>query len=214
MPLSDRDRRAVKIGGILAAVLIVALLGIGQLGKGGSDALPPLGAPSGSAVPTGPTGGPTVAPTVSPSGSVPPTTSPTPVGVFEGRDPFSPPPIFATATDGGTTSPTDGGTTSPTDGGTTSPTDGGTTSPPPTSPPTLPSDGASTTVGGHTVVILDTFTDGGQQMATIEVDGTVYHVAEGDTFAGGDFQLVDVSGNCAAMLFGDDSFTLCFDPEK
>ncbi|MFN8232767.1 MAG: hypothetical protein U0V56_04630 [Actinomycetota bacterium] len=69
-------------------------------------------------------------------------------------------------------------------------------------------------MGGHTVVILDTFTQDGQQMATIEVDGTVYHVAEGDTFAGGDFQLVSVSGNCAAMLFGDESFTLCFTPEK
>jgi hypothetical protein len=205
MPLSDRDRRAVKIGGILAAVLIVALLGIGQLGKGGTEALPPLAPPSGSVAPTvGPTG------STGPTGVTGPTTAPTappPTAVFNGRDPFSPPPIFATATSaptspGGPTGPT--GATGPTSGptGPTGPTSG------PTSSPTLPSNGSSTTMGGHTVVILDTFTEGGQPMATIEVDGTVYHVSEGDTFAGGDFQLVDVSGNCASMLFGDDSFTL------
>ena len=42
MPLNDRDRKALKIGGIVAAVLVLALLGLGQLGKGGAPALPPL----------------------------------------------------------------------------------------------------------------------------------------------------------------------------
>ena len=42
MPLNDRDRKALKIGGIVAAVLVLGLLGLGQLGKGGGSALPPL----------------------------------------------------------------------------------------------------------------------------------------------------------------------------
>ena len=42
MPLNDRDRKALKVGGIVAAVLVLALVGLGQLGKGGAPALPPL----------------------------------------------------------------------------------------------------------------------------------------------------------------------------
>ena len=30
MPLNDRDRKALKIGGIVAAVLVLALLGLGS----------------------------------------------------------------------------------------------------------------------------------------------------------------------------------------
>jgi hypothetical protein len=48
----------------------------------------------------------------------------------------------------------------------------------------------------------------------VEVDGVVYNPAEGDTFAGGNFELRDVAGNCATFLFGDESFTLCFTPSK
>ncbi|MEP6972584.1 MAG: hypothetical protein ABI869_00410, partial [Actinomycetota bacterium] len=73
-----------------------------------------------------------------------------------------------------------------------------------------PSNGDSTVIGGHTVVLIDTYTVNGVQHATVSVDGTVYHPAEGDTFAGGNFELRDVAGNCATFLFGDQSFTLCF----
>ena len=38
--------------------------------------------------------------------------------------------------------------------------------------------------------------------------------AEGDTFAGGNFELRDVAGDCATFLYGDQSFTLCFVPSK
>ena len=38
MPLNERDRKALKIGGIVAAVLVLALLGLGQLGKGADGA--------------------------------------------------------------------------------------------------------------------------------------------------------------------------------
>jgi hypothetical protein len=208
MPLSDRDRRAIKVGGILAAVVLLALLGLGQLGKGGEEALPPL-APS---VTAGPTGSPTAEPTTSGSPSVQPS-APAPTAVFGGRDPFSPPPIFAVLTP--TTSPTSPGT-SPTSPGTSptspAPTSPGTTPPSPT--PTAPSNGSSTSVGGHTVVLLDTFPSDGEQLAQIEVDGTVYNVGEGDSFAGGDFEVLTISANCASVLFGDDAFTLCVTPEK
>jgi hypothetical protein len=207
MPLNDRDRRALKIGGIIAAVLVVGLLALGQLGKGGTAALPPISiGPSTSIAPSGgPTTGPTVGPSGSPSGE--PTGGPSPSPIFSGRDPFSIPPQFQA-----TAPPTDGTSPPPTDGTSPPPTDG--TSPPPTSPPTAPSNGASTVIDGHTVVLLDTFTNNGVQMAQVEVDGTVYNVAEGDSFSGGTFELRDVAGNCATFLYGDESFTLCFTPSK
>jgi hypothetical protein len=54
--------------------------------------------------------------------------------------------------------------------------------------------------------VVDVRARGGR--AQIQVDGTVYTVDEGETFAD-NFQLVDASGECATMLFGDDEFTLC-----
>ena len=205
MPLNDRDRRALKIGGIVAAVLVLALLGLGQLGKGGTPALPPLTV--GPSTPGGTTG-PTVGPTVSPS---PSEGGPSPSPIFSGRDPFSLPPQFVTGSPSGTTGT--GGPTGPTGtGGPTGPT-GPTGSP--TSTPTLPpTNGSSTVVGGHSVVLIDTYTANGVQHASVSVDGTVYHPAEGDTFAGGNFELRDVAGDCATFLFGDESFTLCFVPSK
>ncbi len=105
MPLNDRDRKALKIGGIVAAVLVLALLGLGQLGKGGGSALPPLSVgPPVSGGPTGVTG----VPSTGPSGSVSPSSSggPVPSPIFSGRDPFSLPPQFQVtpggATGGGT----------------------------------------------------------------------------------------------------------------
>jgi hypothetical protein len=205
MPLNDRDRKALKLGGIVAAVLVLALLLVGQLGKGGAPALPPLSVgPSSS-------GGPTGGPTVGPSGSATPSGGgPTPSPIFAGRDPFSLPPQFVTASPSGTGGPT-GPTGSPS--GTGGPT--GPTGPTGTGSPTSsPSNGASTVVGGHTVVLIDTYTVNGVQHATVSVDGTVYHPAVGATFAGGNFQLRDVAGHCATFLFGDQSFTLCFVSSK
>ena len=202
MPLNDRDRRALKIGGIIAAVLVVALLAIGQLGKSSPSGLPPLSI--GPTVSGGPTTGPTTVPSVgsaTPSGG-----GPSPSPIFSGRDPFSLPPQFVTATASASGS---GSAPPPTSAPPTSP--GGS---PGGSPTSSPSNGASTVIGGHTVVLIDTYTMNGVQHATVSVDGTVYHPAEGDTFAGGQFQLRDVAGNCATFLYGDESFTLCFTPSK
>jgi hypothetical protein len=75
--------------------------------------------------------------------------------------------------------------------------------------PTQPGGGSSITIGGHTVVLLDTFPAADPDHAQVEVDGQVYSVAEGDTFAQGEFELVSITGDCATFLFGDEQFTLC-----
>ena len=199
MPLNDRDRKALKVGGIVAAVLVLALVGLGQLGKGGAPALPPLSV--GPSTASGPVAtGPGV---TGPSESGSPSQGgPSPSPIFSGRDPFSLPPQFQTiAPPSGVTGP------GPTGGG-------GVTGPGPTGSTNPPTNGSTTVIGGHTVVLIDTFTSNGVSHATVEVDGIVYNPAEGATFAGGNFELRDVAGNCATFLFGDESFTLCFTPSK
>ena len=59
------------------------------------------------------------------------------------------------------------------------------------------------------MVLLDTFTNGGGEVAQVEVDGKVYSVSEGETFAQGQFELITISGDCATFLYGDEQFTLC-----
>ena len=213
MPLNDRDRRALKIGGIVAAVLVLALLGLSQLGKGGAPALPPLSV--GPSTATGPVAtGPGV---TGPSESGSPSQGgPSPSPIFSGRDPFSLPPQFqTTAPPSGGTGPVPTGGTGPAPTGGTGPAPtGGGSGPGPTGPTNPPTNGSTTVIGGHTVVLIDTFTANGVSHATVEVDGIVYNPAEGSTFAGGNFELRDVAGNCATFLFGDESFTLCFTPSK
>ena len=217
MPLNDRDRKALKVGGIVAAVLVLALVGLGQLGKGGAPALPPLSV--GPSTATGPVAtGPGV---TGPSESGSPSQGgPSPSPIFSGRDPFSLPPQFQTiAPPSGVTGPGPTGRRRPvprptgsTGGpGPTGSTGGG---PGPTGSTNPPTNGSTTVIGGHTVVLIDTFTSNGVSHATVEVDGIVYNPAEGATFAGGNFELRDVAGNCATFLFGDESFTLCFTPSK
>ncbi|MPZ73597.1 MAG: hypothetical protein GEU74_10270, partial [Nitriliruptorales bacterium] len=69
-------------------------------------------------------------------------------------------------------------------------------------------DGGSAAVGGTTVTVVDVFTDDGERRATVTVNGTGYTVGEGDTFARR-FRLLDISGRCSTLLFGDSRFTLC-----
>lgn len=194
MPMTARDRRTLIIGGIVLGVMLVGYLLLNVvLGGGGDDtggaALPPI-----SVGPSAATGTPTQAPT----------TTGSPVVNFTGRDPFSIPGALVV-----TTVPPTSITTSP--GSTVSPTY--TVSPSttvsPTTTPTQPGGGSSITVGGHTVVLLDTFTSGGGEVAQVEVDGKVYSVSEGETFSQGRFELVSISGDCATFLYGDEQFTLC-----
>lgn len=94
---------------------------------------------------------------------------------------------------------------------TPTPTPTPTVSPAPSPSPGPP--GASTQVGGKTVTLIDVFTEDGQLFAQVEVDGDVFTVQEGDTFAD-NFKLVDIDGSCATFLFGDERFTLCVEARK
>ncbi len=196
MPLSDRDRRTLRIGGIVAGVLVVGLVLFNVLGGGGETAAPPRRT-TGSATPT-------LAPAVTP------TTTPTPVARFTGRDPFSTPPQFLVATGtSGTGSSSSGGSSS------SSSSSGSGSSSSTSPPPTQPGGGSSENLGGHTVVLLDTFRVSGTDRAQVEIDGVVYNVAVGEQFGPGNrFELRSVSGNCGTFVFGDQSFTLCITPSK
>ena len=195
MPLTDRDRRTLIIGGGILGVLLVVFFAFNFLSGGGDDGAIPSLPP----ITTAPGGG---APSVSTSPTAP-GTSPTPI--FTGRDPFSIPPALATSSST-TTSPS----SSVSPSGSTSPSS--TVSP--TTSPTTPGGGSSTVKGGKTVVLLDTFKQGGKQMVQVEVDGTVYNVGIGETFGGGTFELRSVSGDCATFLYGDEPFTLCANSTK
>jgi hypothetical protein len=58
------------------------------------------------------------------------------------------------------------------------------------------------------VVVIDVFTQDGQEVVQVEVDGRTFTVGEGDTFAQ-NFQVVSISDTCATFLFGDESLTTC-----
>ena len=203
MPLSDKDKRTLRLGGIVVGVLLLGFLLFNVvLGGGGED-------PIDVAIPTDtPTAAPTVEPTVSP------TVMPSPVTAFTGRDPFSVPPALGTPapTDGSTPPPTDGSTPPPT--GPTPPPTGPT--PPPTTPPPPPppGNGSGTNQDGDSIVLLDVFVINGVDTVQVEVNGQIYNVSEGQTFHNGRYRLRSASGNCATFVRGDESFTLCVRPNK
>ncbi len=190
MALSPRDRRALILFGAAAGVALLAFVFLNVLrGGGGEEAAPPPPVSTGGPTPT-----PSVSPTPTPRETLPP------VVLAGSRDPFSIPPALQTGT------PPPSGSVSPPPTGTGPPPTGS-----PTPTPTTPGGGQSTTVGGHTVVLLDIFQGG--TMVQVEVDGTVFTVSEGETFDG-NFRLVSISGSCARFVFGDEGFTLCTSPQK
>jgi hypothetical protein len=134
--------------------------------------------------------------TVQPSSSpaVTPSPGPTPILVFAGRDPFLAPPgaligVAAPAASGPAVAPAGSGGSTP----------GG---------------GSSATVGGKTVVLDSVFTLNGTEEVQVEVSGTVYTVAVGDTFAT-NYALVSINGSCADFTYKTTtSFTLCVTANK
>ena len=190
LSLKDRRVRFGIIGGVVALALIGALLVMRGGGGGGSGSSSAVGATT---------------PTVNPAPAPTPTTKKTPtttVVVFSGRDPFQD--LFGASPGSGSSTPT----SSPTPSGSTKPPSGGQT-PPPSTGGGGGSAGA-TTIAGHSVLLDDIFTaKGGVRKAQVEVDGTVYTVAAGESFAG-HFKLVSFpSESCAHFVYGDESFTLC-----
>jgi hypothetical protein len=210
MPLTPRDRRTLIIGGAIMGVILVGFLLFNVLFNGSSTtagpSFAPLGSGTGGPVPTGSASqGPSVAPTPSTPPTVPPNQN------FSGRDPFSVPADLAStsATSTSTGSGTGTGTSTQSPTGT-----GGPTNTSSTPPPSNPGGGSSIVIGGHTVVLLDTFSRGGKDLAQVEVDGTVYDVAVGARFAAGAFELRSTSSSCATFLFGDQPFSLCATASK
>lgn len=189
MALSGRDRRTLIIGGGIAGALLLVFLLLNLLGGGGEEAAAPT-----TAVPTGTS---SLAPTDSPSLSVTPT--PSVVLSFGGRNPFVIPSGLVSVT----TSSSTGTPTSPT----STPTS-------PTGTPTAPSGGSShTTQDGKTVVLVDTFVHNGVEKAQVTVGSTTYTVEEGEQFDG-NFEIRSIDGDCATIDHGDESFTLCTNPQK
>jgi hypothetical protein len=182
MPLTERDQRTLKIGGIVLGVLLVGFL-LFNVVLGGEDELLPI--PD------------TPPPTdvAEPDDGVVPTLAPSPVAVFTGRDPFSVPPALTTVTP----PPPNGEPPPP---------------PPPNGEPVQPGNGAGTTIGGDSIVLLDVFTINGVDTVQVEVNGQVFNVSEGETFANGRYRLRSASGNCATFVRGDEAFTLCVRPGK
>jgi len=204
MPLTPRDRRTLIIGGVVMAGIFVAFILFNLLVNGTTSAGPSLAPLNPSGATTSPTGGPTTGPPVTGTPTVgPPTLQPS--LAFTGRDPFSVPPALQSA------SPTTGGGSG---SGTGTGTGTSTSTSTNTTPPTNPGGGSSIVIGGHTVVLLDTFSRHGTPMAQVEVDGVVYQVAVGQTFASGRFELRSASGGCATFLFGDQPFSLCATASK
>ena len=194
MALSPRDKRAVMIFGGVAGLALVAFLLLKVLGGGGGEetAAPPPTVPGGTTEPS---------PTTTPK--TPRETLP-PVLLAGARDPFSPPAVLVSASGG--VSPSSSGT-----GGSVAPSGTGGSTQGPTSSPTAPSGGASSTIGSRTVVLVDIFDSGTR--AQIEVDGTVYTVDEGEDFDG-NLRLSSISGSCATVQGSGDSATICLNPQK
>ena len=183
---------------LIVGILLVVVLGLWFFLLRGGDEEPTALAPT-----TTPTTEPLPEETEEPDG---PRRGRGPVETFElfaARDPFDP--LVAAEATGGAgpagnppttgTNGTDTGTGTAT-GGTGTGGSGGI------------SGGGGENVGGHRVRLVDVFVQGGRNRAQVQVDGTVYTVDEGETFAD-NFQLLSVEGQCATMLFGDDQFTIC-----
>ena len=184
--MSNRERNLL----IILGVIVVAAAAFVLLTRGGEE--PQQAAPA-----------PPSPPQVAPPAEKPPKPPKTPT-FFGGRDPFVP--LVLAEVGGGEAPPLEEPGGGPTDGGPTDggggPTDGGVT------PPQGPGEQPGVTVGGHTVVVIDVFTQGGQQVVQVEVDGQTFTVGEGDRFAK-NFQVVSIEGTCATFLFGDESFQTC-----
>ena len=190
--MSPRERNLL----IVLGVIVVAAGAFFLLTRGGGE--PEEAAPA-------PSPPPQVAP---PPQERPPKPPRTPT-FFGGRDPFVPLVVEAAAgiTNGAPTNgePTDGAPTdgAPTDGGQPADGDDGQVA-----PPAGPGQQPGVTVGGHSVVVIDTFARAAEEIVQVEVDGQAFTVGEGDRFAE-NFQVVSIEGECATFLFGDESFTTC-----
>lgn len=194
MQISERDRRMLMILGAVAVAAVLLFVFVLHHGSGS-----PAASNTNAATVTTPTTSGASVPALAPS---PKAQTPT-VLVFSGRDPFKALVDTTTVATSTSTSTSGSGTTG-------SGTSGVTPAPSPSSGPT---DGSSVTLDGHTIVLDDIFTQDGKTKVQVEVDGSVYTVESGKTFAG-NYKLVSVSGSTASFLYGDQPFTLVQPPHS
>jgi hypothetical protein len=195
--MSGRERNMLILMVVLAAGAAVYFF---LFVLGGED-------PAEQAAPT-PAASPPAVPSEEGAGVLEPPEAPRAVSFMGGRDPFVPLVVepVATTTAAGTTETSGAteasGTTE--SGQTTGETTGETTEPSATGA----QEEGQVSFTGRPVVLVDVYTDDGQDVAEVEVEGDPYTVAEGQRFLR-NYQLVSVSGGCARFLYGDESFTLC-----
>lgn len=193
--LASLDRRVLVGVGVLTVVAVLALVVRPLLFGGGDDAgfeQLEIGAaaPSGEPVPT-------EEPTTEPE-LVPETFE-----VFSARDPFQQlVPSGSTSAEGTTVAASGTGTSAtPDTAADTAGTDGG------SAPVDGSTDSAPAAVGATQVQLVETEADSSDEVV-VSVNGTAHRAAAGEVFADR-FRVLDVDGDCAALLFGDSRFSLC-----
>ncbi len=62
-------------------------------------------------------------------------------------------------------------------------------------------------------MLLNVFSRAGEDLAQVTVNNRPYTVSEGERF-NQSFELVRVTGDCAAFLYVEESFTLCTNAPK
>lgn len=204
MPITDRDRKTLIIGGSVLGFFLVAFLIYKLFLSGGAD---------GAATIT-----PTFSP-VSPITTTSPTASPTPsrvsVVTFGGRDPFCISQSYVSRETLLHLQPDASayycpGVYVPSATPSASSTPSGSASASATASSTVASSpiASSAVIGGRSVVLMAAPAPPGSR-TPVEVNGKVYNVAVGSTFGGGSFRLQSISGTCASFLYGDQPFSLC-----
>jgi hypothetical protein len=186
---SNRRALVLAAGGlavVLVVVVVATVLGGGGGGGGGELPAPRAAGPRAATTTTAP-----LAPGERPGETF---------EVFATKNPFTP----LVGTTPGTTPTTAPGTTAP--GGPTTTVAGGV------------GEATTTTAGveprrAQRVALLEIFTDGGERVATVRVNDTVYErLRPGDTFAV-NYKVVALEERCGTFLFGDDRFRLCVGEE-
>ena len=210
MPITDRDKRTLVIGGSILGFFLLAFLIYTLFLSGGTDTA------TGSSPIT------TLPPAASGSLSSTPTPVPSASGVttFSGRDPYCIPQSYVSRQEllhlpvditgyycPGVFVATPTPSVTPTPSGSGTPTS---TSTPTVSPSFVGSPSVSSaTLGGRTVVLVAAHASLPESSVQVAVDGKVFSVSVGHMFGGGSFQLQGVSGSCASFLYGDQAFRLC-----
>ena len=192
-PMKSDNKRLFVLLGVGVAVVLVTFVLPKLLFGGGGDGGDELATP----VVVAPENAPT-ATTAPPIEALPPET----IEVFTNKNPFTP--LVDMTPGGGAAVPTGTGSPVPVQTNPGAPV----TVPPDTSP------GPGTATGPRPVqrvsLIDVSLADGGEAGATIQVNDTLYEVAEGEEFAGS-YRVVSLSDSegCAQLLYGDDRFRVC-----